>query len=147
MTWTDRWAAGSDRLAALEAAIRARGGAVRRSGTFDRWDLEIRQGSLGIVRLVMAVEENPGRTQVVRVRWWPRLHRPAATAALLLAGLAAAAAVDGSEVAAVVLAAGCLAVVGHTVRQCATAAGVTMQALRQHAMVETAQSTASYHAI
>jgi glycosyltransferase involved in cell wall biosynthesis len=147
MTWTDRWAAASDRLAAVEDAIRARGIAVRRSDTFDRWDLEIRQGSLGIVRLLMAVEENPGRTQVIRVRWWPYLQPLAATAALLLAGLAAAAAVDGSEVTAVVLGAACFAVVGHTVRQCATAAGVTMQALRQNAMIETALPTASYHAI
>jgi hypothetical protein len=147
MTWTDRWAATSDRLAAVEAAIRARGVAVRRSGMFDRWDLEIRQGSLGIVRLLMAVEENPGRTQVVRVRWWPHLPRLAALTALLLAGLAAAAAVDGSDVAAIVLAVACLGVVGSTVRQCATAAGVTMQALSEHAMVETKLSTASRHAI
>jgi O-antigen biosynthesis protein len=147
MTWTDRWAVGSDRLGAVEAAIRAQGAAVRRSGTFDRWDLEIRQGSLGIVRLLMAVEENPGRTQIVRVRWWPRLPPFAVTAAVLLAGLAAAAALDGSAVAAIVLAVGFLALVGHTARQCATAAGVTMQALRQHAFVETALSTASYHTV
>jgi hypothetical protein len=84
---------------------------------------------------------------VVRVRWWPYLQPLAATAVLLLAGLAAAAAVDGSEVAAIVLAAACFAVVGHTVRQCATAAGVTMQALRQNAMIETALPSASYDAI
>ncbi len=147
MTWTDRWAAASDRLAAIEAAIRAQGVAVRRSGMFDQWDLEIRQGSLGIVRLLMAIEENPGRTQIVRVRLWPRLQPLAATVALLLAGLGAAAAVDGSDVVAIVLVVGCLAVVGHTVRQCATAAGVTMQALRQHAFVAAALSTASYDAV
>jgi O-antigen biosynthesis protein len=147
MTWTDRWAAASDRLAAVEAAIRAQGLAVRRSDMFDRWDLEIRQGSLGIVRLLMAVEENPGRTQVVRVRWWPRLQPLPATAAVLLAGLAAGAAIDGSNAAAIVLAVGFLAVVAHTVRQCATAAGVTMRALRQQAFVEPALSTASYHTV
>ncbi len=147
MTWSDRWAATSDRLAAIEATIRAQGVAVRRSGTFDRWDLEIRQGSLGTVRLLMSVEENPGRTQVVRIRWWPRLSPLAASVALLLAGLAAAAAVDGSHAATIVLAVGCLGVVAHTIRQCATVAGVTMQALRQEAIVTTALPAASFDAI
>jgi hypothetical protein len=147
MTWTDRWAAASDRLAAVEAAIRAQGVAVRRSGMFGRWDLEIRQGSLGIVRLLMAVEEDSGLTQVVRVRWWPRLQPLAATSVLLLASLAAAAALVGSDVAAIVLAVGSLAVAGHTVRQCATAAGVTMHALRQHGLVANALPAPSYQLI
>jgi O-antigen biosynthesis protein len=147
MTWTDRWAATSDRLAAIEATIRARGIGVQRSGMFDRWDLEIRQGSLGTVRLLMSVEENPGRTQVVRVRWWPRVSPRAASASLLLAGLAAVAAVDGSGAATIVLAVGCLGVVAHAIRQCATAAGVTMQALRQEAIVPAALPTASYDTV
>jgi GT2 family glycosyltransferase len=147
MTWSDRWATTSDRLVAVEATIRAQGLAVRRSGTFDRWDLEIRQGSLATVRLLMAVEENPGRTQVIRIRWWPRLSPFAPAAALPLAGLAAAASVDGSQVVAGVLAAGCLGVIAQTIRQCAAAAGVTMHALRQHAVVATGVSAASYLAV
>ncbi len=147
MTWSDRWAASSDRLEAIEATIRAQGVGVQRSGTFDRWDLEIGQGSLGTVRLLMSVEENPGRTQVVRIRWWPRLSPHAAWAALTLAGLAAAAAVDGSHAAATILAVGCLGVLAHTVRQCAVAAGVTMHALSEQAMVTTALPAAPYHAI
>jgi len=147
MTWTDRWAATSDRLAAIETTIRAQGAAVQRSGTFDHWDLEIGQGSLGTIRLLMSVEENPGRTQVVRIRWWPRLSPLAGLAALLLAGPAGAAAVDGADAAAIILAVSCLIVVAHTIRQCATAAGVTMQALRQQAMVTTALPAASYDVI
>jgi GT2 family glycosyltransferase len=137
MTWTDRWAATSDRLAAIEATIRAQGIAVHRSGTFDRWDLEIRQGSLASVRLLMAVEENPGRTQVIRIRWWPRLSPLVAAATLLLAGLAAAAAMDGSPAGAIVLVAASLGVIANAIRQCATAAGVTMQTLRRQAMPAT----------
>jgi hypothetical protein len=131
MVWTDRWAAGSDRLAAIEARIRAQGVAVHRSGTFDRWDLEIRPGNLGAARLLMAVEENPGRTQVVRIRWWPLCSRLGTAVALLLAGLAAAAAVDHSVVAAIVLAAGSLGVIAEIVRECAAAVGVALQAFRQ----------------
>jgi len=147
MTWTDRWAATGDRLAAIETTIRAQGVAVQRSGTFDRWDLEIGQGSLGTVRLLMSVEENAGRTQVVRIRLWPRLSPLAGLAALLLAALAAAAAVDGAHTAAIILAVGCLGVVAQTIRQCAAAAGVTMEALLQRALVTTALPAASYQAI
>ena len=147
MTWTDRWAATGDRLAAIETTIRAQGVAVQRSGTFDHWDLEIGQGSLGTVRLLMSVEENAGRTQVVRIRLWPRLSPLAGLAALLLAALAAAAAVDGAHTAAIILAVGCLGVVAQTIRQCAAAAGVTMEALLQRALVTTALPAASYQAI
>jgi GT2 family glycosyltransferase len=131
MVWSDRWAAASDRLVSIEASIRAQGVAVHRSGTFDRWDLEIRPGNLGAARLLLAVEENPGRTQVVRIRWWPRCPRLGTAAALLLGGLAVAAAVDGAEVAAIVLAAAGVGLSAAIVRQCAAAAGVTVQALRQ----------------
>jgi GT2 family glycosyltransferase len=144
MTWSDQWMAPGDRLTAIEATIRAQGFAVLRGGTFDRWDLEIRPGSLATVRLLMAVEENPGRTQVIRIRSWPRFSLLAPAAALLLTSLAAAAAVDGSYVAAIVLAAGCLGIIAHAIRQCATAAGVTMQALREPGMVTDALPAPSH---
>jgi glycosyltransferase involved in cell wall biosynthesis len=144
MVWTDRWAPGSDRLAAIEAWIRAQGVAVRRSGTFDRWDLEIRPGNLGGARLLMAVEENAGRTQVVRIRWWPRCSRLGMATALLLAGLAVAAALDHSDVAAIALAAGSVGLIAETVRQCAAAVGVTLQAFRQETIATA--TTAARHA-
>jgi GT2 family glycosyltransferase len=143
MIWTDRWAAASDRLASIEASIRAQGVAVHRSGTFDRWDLEIRPGSLATTRLLMAVEENAGRTQVVRIRWWPRCSRLGTAVALLLAGLAAAAALDRSDVAAIVLATASLGMIAEIVRQGAAAAGVTLQALRQETIAAATPAAAT----
>jgi hypothetical protein len=131
MVWTGRWSAASDRLAAIEARIRAQRIVVHRGGTFDRWDLEIRPGNLGAARMMMAVEENPGRTQVVRIRWSPRCSRLGTAAALLLGGLAVAAGMDHSVVATIVLAAGSLAIIGETAWQCAAAVGVTRQAFQQ----------------
>jgi O-antigen biosynthesis protein len=147
MTWSDQWRAPTDRLAALEATIRARGAAVLRGGTFDRWDLEIRRGGLATVRLLMSVEDNPGRTQVVRIRWWPRLSPVVALAPLLLGGLAANAAMKGSDAAAIVLAAGSLGIVTYAIRQCATAAGATMQALWEPGMVTNPLPAPSYQQI
>jgi GT2 family glycosyltransferase len=93
------------RIAAIEAAATASGTVVRRGGDFDDWDLETRGGLLGCARLVLATEEYPGGSQLVRVRAWPHCGwiLPALGAALLLCGGLAAA--DGAWLVAAILAA------------------------------------------
>jgi hypothetical protein len=68
---TERWTAHDVRLRALEEALRARDSVVRRGGDFDRWDLEVRAGTLGRVRLFTATEEHGRGVQVVRYRGRP----------------------------------------------------------------------------
>jgi hypothetical protein len=70
--WSETWQSGDDRLVALESALRNRGAAVRRGGDFDRWDLELRAGILGAVRIVLVVEEHGQGKQLVRFRTWPK---------------------------------------------------------------------------
>jgi O-antigen biosynthesis protein len=70
--WSERWQAPEDRLRALEALLRAQGAHVRRGGDFDRWDLELRAGMLGAVRIDLVVEEHGRGQQLVRFRAWPR---------------------------------------------------------------------------
>lgn len=70
--WSETWQAGDARLRALEAHFRGRGAAVRRGGDFDRWDLELRAGMLGAVRIDLVVEEHGQGKQLVRFRAWPR---------------------------------------------------------------------------
>src|SRR5206468_13108705 len=98
------WCDVKERLHSLESALRARGAIVRRGGDFDAWDLEVRTGMLGNVRLVMA-EEYSGGKQLVRVRVWPCLSRTGVVLALGFAGLALTAALDGAGAAAFFLAA------------------------------------------
>jgi hypothetical protein len=50
---------------------------VRRGGAFDRFDLEVRGGLLGAVRLIVAVEEHGAGQQLVRIRYWPSWSRSA----------------------------------------------------------------------
>jgi GT2 family glycosyltransferase len=70
--WSEVWCEPQARIEQLQDALAARGGFVRSGGPFDRWDLEVRTGPLGGVKLRVAVEEHGRGTQLVRARVWPR---------------------------------------------------------------------------
>lgn len=70
--WTETWHAPDARLRGLESQLRNRGAVVRRGGDFDRWDLELRAGLLGAVRIDLVVEEHGQGKQLARYRAWPR---------------------------------------------------------------------------
>ena len=99
--WTQVWRDPLERVAALEAALRAEGVRTRRGDVHDRWDLELRGGLLGSTRLLMAVEDHGAGNQYVRLRCWPRCSRKAVFASLALAGLAAVAWLDRAPAAAI----------------------------------------------
>jgi GT2 family glycosyltransferase len=93
-TWTESWRAAERRLQDLESALRGAGVLVARGGPYDRWDLQVRGGLFGVVRVLMAVEEHGAGRQLVRVRWWPRCSSPGLMLFGVVAGLSAWAAVD-----------------------------------------------------
>jgi O-antigen biosynthesis protein len=70
--WTEVWRAPDLWLKELEEGLRHQGLLVRRGGDYDRWDLEVRSGALGFVRILMAVEEHGQGRQLGRVRFEPR---------------------------------------------------------------------------
>lgn len=102
--WCEDWRAPEQRLDDVVQALRARGIVVVPGGEYDRWDLEVRVGLLAGARMLMAVEDHGAGTQYVRVRTWPVLRRCLTVLMLPLLVLAAAAWLDGSLVAAGVLA-------------------------------------------
>ena len=108
--WTETWREAPAMLARLEAALRAAGFVVARGGDWDRWDLEVRGGLLGRARLLMAVEEHGHGKQLWRFRVSSRYSVVAAATIVALAGLAAAAALDGAPAAALALGATAAAV-------------------------------------
>jgi GT2 family glycosyltransferase len=129
-TWSEAWAAPDERLASIEQHLRRQGAIVRRGGEFGRWELEVLSGPLGAVRMRMAVEEHGAGRQLMRFRSWPRPSRGGLVIVLLLAGLAAAAGLDGAVGACVLLAAGALIILLRIVQECATAAATLTAALR-----------------
>jgi hypothetical protein len=100
-TWDQRWVPPEERLRAIEERLTASGSRVRRGGSFDRWDLEIRDGPLGSARLLIAVEELGGGAQLIRHRCLPLFRRVTFASLAGLAAASVAAAVDGATVAAV----------------------------------------------
>jgi GT2 family glycosyltransferase len=104
VVWSERWRASEQWLISIEAALRACHVSARRGGDYDRWDLEVRRGMLGAVRLRMLNEEHGAGRQLLRFRTCPSLKfsAPLLTATLLLA-LCLGAALDGAWAACAIL--------------------------------------------
>jgi GT2 family glycosyltransferase len=101
--WSETWRSSIDWLESLEASIKSLRTVVLRGGDYDRWDLELRGGLLGCVRVLMAVEEHGGGKQLVKFRTWPRCSTAGITLALLFAALSAGAALGQAWIACGVL--------------------------------------------
>jgi glycosyltransferase involved in cell wall biosynthesis len=130
-TWTERWQDPAARLGAIEEALQDEGVPVRRGGDFDRWDLQVRWGSLGAARLLLGVEDHDRGHQLVRVRVWPRWPLRGPLLTLLFGGLALGAARANAFGAAVVLG-GVAAFIGlRTVVDVTAALNVTGRALKR----------------
>jgi hypothetical protein len=74
--WSEQWESQENRLEFLEQNLLERGTVVTRGGSFDRWDIEVRGGLFGILRISMAIEEHSGGKQLIRFHSRPyfRLH-------------------------------------------------------------------------
>jgi GT2 family glycosyltransferase len=70
--WSESWRQPRDWVERLQDGLAAAGGFVRSGGPFDRWDLDLRAGALGGVKIRTAVEEHGNGRQLLRARVWPR---------------------------------------------------------------------------
>jgi GT2 family glycosyltransferase len=128
--WTEDWQPPEERLASAERSARRSGLRVRHGGDFDRWDLEVRGGLLGAARLLFAAEDHGAGNQYLRYRIGPSWSRVALGIAAALAGLAAAAGVDGAWAASAVLALAAALLLGGAALECAAATAVLRRAIR-----------------
>jgi O-antigen biosynthesis protein len=71
-SWSETWREPQVRIQQLQDSLAAAGGFVRSGGPFDRWDLALRVGPLGGVKIRTVVEEHGSGRQLLRVRIWPR---------------------------------------------------------------------------
>ncbi|HEX9659394.1 MAG TPA: glycosyltransferase, partial [Rhodothermales bacterium] len=71
--WSETWRSSYDWLTRLEESIVDRGAITFRGGNYDRWDLEVRGGLFGSVRVLMTVEEHGTGKQLLRFRARPIL--------------------------------------------------------------------------
>jgi GT2 family glycosyltransferase len=81
--WSETWRDSSLWIEELQDGLAAAGGFVRSGGPFDRWDLDLRVGALGGVKIRTAVEEHGNGRQLLRARIWPRTTAPGRVVTLI----------------------------------------------------------------
>jgi hypothetical protein len=99
IVWTEHWRTSGEWLMSLEGPLQDAGAGVHRGGDYDRWDLEVRGGVLGGVRVRLLTEEHGQGRQLIRIRAWPRWPMASLVICVITALLAASAASDGARIA------------------------------------------------
>ena len=134
--WSESWREPQAVVQRLQDALAASGGFVRSGGPFDRWDLVLRVGPLGGVKIRTVVEDHGGGRQLTRVRIWPRASARQTIGGLGLGLLSLAAGLGGEGGLAIALGAatGVLVLLG--VEATATATGLALSRVRQLAEPE-----------
>jgi len=127
--WSEKWLDGTEVLLSLESVLRSDGAVVRRGGDYDNWDMEIRGGLFGGLR-VYTVSENYGRGKhMLRLRSRPWFSVSGAGTTLLLMIACFGALLDRSAYAAGILGALSVMFGAITFRSGAVAVGAIHRAL------------------
>jgi O-antigen biosynthesis protein len=127
--WSEAWHAPEERAAALLAQLSEQGSVARAGGDWDRWDLQVRGGSVGGARLRTATEEHGAGRQLVRVRWWPFIPRAGRLVAAIAVALAVTAWASNAATAATGFGLVALVLVARVAFECGVACGAVRCAL------------------
>jgi GT2 family glycosyltransferase len=127
--WSEQWMSPEARLRAVAARATAHRTRVLLGGATDRWDLEVRGGSLGGVRLRAVTEEHGRGRQMHRVRIAPRIPSAVIPTLALLAVGGATAAASRSWVVAALLVAPAVAGAVAAVSECGIATATALRSV------------------
>jgi GT2 family glycosyltransferase len=144
--WSEGWQSSDERLLAVEHELKQAGCTVLHGSAYDRWDLQVRGGMLGVARMRIAVEEHGGGNQLVRFHSWPKFSRFGLALMVMFGALAAGAVFDGAVEASIVLGALAALVGGSVFQDCATAVGNVLRAIDRQSRGGEVESAASEHA-
>jgi GT2 family glycosyltransferase len=129
--WSEEWHSTPNRLEALMSALAAEGSVVIAGGDWDRWDLHVRGGPVGGVRVRTATEEHGSGRQLLRVRWWPYVPRAGRLIGLMAVVLAVSAYAGNAFAAAAGLAVVAVVLIVRVAYECAAAASAVQRALAE----------------
>jgi GT2 family glycosyltransferase len=101
--FTRTWIEHQRRLELLEESFASLNTITRRGGPFDSWDLEVRGGMFGCMRMLMAIEDQGSGTQYVRVQCQPIFSLIGVALLILFSGLSLLALQDSAWKAAIAL--------------------------------------------
>jgi O-antigen biosynthesis protein len=122
--WSERWHPVEEYLRGISESLKHQGSVVISGGDWDRWDLKVRGGPLGVAKLLAATEEHGGGRQLIRVAWWPSVTRGALALGGVIAGLGLVAVLGEAWNAAAILGALALLLVLRVIYECAAAAAI-----------------------
>ncbi len=129
--WSERWREPQAWIEQLQDALVAKGGFVRSGGPFDRWDLDLRAGAFGGVKIRTAVEEHGDGRQLMRTKIWPRTTGAGRLVLLLLILFALVAFYQGSPEIAIAIGMVAALVAALGLEGMATATRLALSALEQ----------------
>ena len=127
--WSETWQAPAIWLTSLESTFKTQSSDVRRGGDYDRWDLQVRAGSLGAARVRLAVEEHGQGRQLLRHRLWPRFSPVAVAVVAVLGALALVAAIGGPWYVSAILGVLAFGVASRMLHECAVATDVCLSGI------------------
>ncbi len=128
--WSEAWKPPEAWLGAVEAGLQSRRAAVVRGGDFDSWDLHAFGGSLGSVRVRLAIEEHGAGRQLLLFRSWPACSPFAIFLIAFLATLAVASTLAHVRVVEAVMTASTLVGLGLTSVECLRAKAILVETFR-----------------
>jgi GT2 family glycosyltransferase len=129
--WGESWREPRAWVEYLQDGLAARGGFVRSGGPFDRWDLDLRVGQLGGVKILIAIEEHGEGKQTMLARIWPRLSAGGTIAILLLGVIALYLMLGGQYVAGTGLTGAFIVTLGLAIEGSATAMSLALSELER----------------
>ena len=129
--WSERWRDATRRIESIEAILSSDGAVVFRGGHYDRWDLEVRGGTLGCARIFTVLEEHGAGKQLLRVRSWPRFSLFSLSLILAFATMAVLAVYGHALGAAAILGAIAELFILRTFYECAAATATVLHVLKQ----------------
>jgi len=129
--WHEQWEDPTQTLAKLQASVVESGSVVVAGSDFDRWDLEIRGGLLGEMRVLMTTEEHGAGKQMARFRMWPKWSALALLPAIPLILISLGAGEDGAYLVSALSAASGIVVIARALIDAGFAMGTLSRALGQ----------------
>ncbi len=135
--WSKQWRPPEERLEAVEKAIEAQGATVCRGGNYDRWDLEVRGGWVGLVRLYTVVEEHGEGRQLMRLLVRPRLSTSGTVLIFLFATFFIGACIDQVWTACAIFGSGVFFLALRALQECGGATAAVLDSLQQTEEEET----------
>ncbi|WP_114751796.1 glycosyltransferase [Pleomorphovibrio marinus] len=129
--WTESWLSPEVRLEALEKDLEEINPSIMRGGDFDRWDIGVKGGAFGGIKLLMASEDHPKGNQYLRYRLTPYVSKFSIYSLAVAFSLVVFSSLDGGLSAAILFLSLLLILVGRIYWDICTASGCCAAAIKK----------------